>query len=222
MLAALGFLLAAAGPGCAKGPGTVVVVGTGEDSYYVADRTGDRDLTGFRRTNAAVELPAGPYVVRLNGTRADVRIRAGARVEVSAGVLLVAGSGADSYFVADSAGDRDLTGFRRTASPLELLPGSYVVRLNGSRADARIAAGQRTEIAAGSLVVSGSGEDSYYVADAAEEHDLTGFRRTGTPLELLPGTYVVRLGERRLPIEIRPGVQTTASPQADAEPGQGL
>ena len=212
MLTALASLLAAASPGCARGPGTVVVLGTGADNYYVADRTGERDLTGYQRTGTSVELPPGFYVVRLNGTRANVRIKAGRRVEVPAGSLVVSGSGADNYYVADSAGERDLTGYRRTGAPVELLPGTYVVRLMGTRAGATITGGQRTEIASGSLVVSGSGADNYYVADSAGERDLTGYRRTGTPVELLPGTYVVRLGPRRLPVQVRPGIQTTPGP----------
>ena len=124
----------------------------------------------------------------------------------------MSGSGADNYYVADSAGERDLTGYRRTSTPVELLPGSYVVRLMGTRAGATVTGGQRTEIAAGSLVVPGTGADNYYVADSAGERDLTGYRRTGTPVELLPGTYVVRLGPRRLPVQVRPGVQTAVGP----------
>ncbi len=211
-LAALASLLATAGPGCARGPGTVVVLGSGADSYYVADGAGERDLTGYRRTGTPVELPSGSYVVRLNGTRASVRIRAGKRAEVPAGSLIVSGSGADSYYVADSAGERDLTGYRRTGVVVELLPGSYVVRLMGTRAGATIAGGQRTEIAAGSLVVSGSGTDSYYVADSAGERDLTGYRRTGTPVELLPGTYVARLNGTRAGVTITGGQRTEIAP----------
>jgi len=82
----------------------------------------------------------------------------------------------------------------------------------GTRAGATVTGGERTELAAGSLVVSGSGADSYYVADSTGERDLTGYRRTGAPVELLPGRYVVRIGDRRLPVQIRPAEQTAAGP----------
>lgn len=147
---------------------------------------------------------------RLTGTRAGATIAGGRRTEIAAGTLVVSGSGTDSYYVADAAGERDLTGFRRTGTPMELLPGTYVARLNGTRAGVTITGGQRTEIAPGSVVVTGAANS--YLADSAGERDLTGFRRTGTPVELLPGTYVVRLGDRRLPVQVRPGVQAAVGP----------
>lgn len=211
-LSVAGALLALAAAGCAKAPGTIVVTGTGADSYFVADEAGERDLTGFHRTGATIEMPPGRYVVVLNGSRASVRVRSAQRVEVVAGSLGASGSGSDSYYVADSAGGLDLTGHHRTGSPLEMFPGRYVVWLNGTRADATVSAGQRTEIAAGSLLVSGSGGENYFLADSAGVRDLTGFHRSGTPMELLPGRYVVRLGDRRLPIQIMPGEQTSAGP----------
>lgn len=82
MLAALASLLAAAGLGCARGPGTVVVLGTGADNYYVAERTGERDLTGYRRTGAPVELLPGTYVVRLGPRRLPVQVRPGVQTAV--------------------------------------------------------------------------------------------------------------------------------------------
>ncbi len=203
-----GALLALASVGCARGPGTLVVTGAGTDSYYVADDAGERDLTGHRRTGTSVEMPSGRYVVRLNGSRASVRVRSGRRVEVLAGSLVVSGTGADSYYVADTTGERDLTGYRRTGAPVELLPGRYVVRLMGTRAGATVTGGERTELAAGSLVVSGSGADSYYVADTTGERDLTGHRRTGAPVELLPGRYVVRLMGTRAAATVSGGERT--------------
>jgi sarcosine oxidase gamma subunit len=207
-LAALASILATASPGCARGPGTVVVLGSGADNYYVADKTGERDLTGYKRTGTSVELPSGSYVVRLNGSRANVQVKAGKRVEVPAGSLVVSGSGADNYYVADSAGERDLTGYRRTGAVVELLPGTYMARLMGTRAVATVTGGQRTAIAAGSLIVSGSGADNYYVADSAGERDLTGYHRTSTVVELLPGTYVVRLAGTRAGATVTGGQQT--------------
>ncbi len=207
-----GALVALASAGCASGPGILVVAGAGTDNYYVADETGERDLTGYKRTGTTVEMPAGNYVVRLNGTRASVRVRSGRPVEVQAGSLVVSGSGADNYYVADSTGERDLTGYRRTSAPVELLPGTYVVRLMGTRAGATVKGGARTEVVAGSLVVSGTGADNYYVADSTGDRDLTGYRRTGTPVELLPGPYVVRLGEHRLLVQVRPGEQIATTP----------
>jgi hypothetical protein len=178
---------------CSTGPGTVLVSGTGADDYYVADARGDKALTGSRKTNTPTELPAGSYVVVLNGSRAPARIRAGSRTDVAAGNLVVSGTGADDYHVADSLGGQALTGSRRTNTATELFPGTYTVVLNGSQRQVTLTAGTTTQAPAGNLLVRGTGADDYHVADSLGGRALTGSRRTNTATELLPGTFTVEV-----------------------------
>ncbi len=188
--------------GCSRQPGTLVVTGTGLDDYYVADRAGQKALTGNRRTNAATELPAGAYTIVLNGSRQSVSIKGGKKTEVPAGNLVVTGTGLDDYYVADANGQSALTGHRRTNFVTELLPGSYTVVLNGSHQSVTITGGQKMEVQAGSLVVTGTGLDDYYVADAAGQTALTGHRKTSFVTELLNGSYTVVLNGSRQSVTI--------------------
>jgi hypothetical protein len=193
------------------GPGTVVVSGTGADDYYVADAQGNTALTGSHKTNTPTELPAGSYVVVLNGSRAPARIRAGRRTDVAAGNLVVSGTGADDYYVADSLGGRALTGSRRTNTATELLPGTYTMVLNGSQQRVTLTGGTTTEAAAGNLLVRGTGADDYYVADSLGGRALTGSRRTNTATELLPGTYTVVLNGSQQRVTLTGGTTTEAA-----------
>jgi hypothetical protein len=194
------------------GPGTVVVSGTGADDYYVADAQGNTALTGSHKTNTPTELPAGSYVVVLNGSRAPARIRAGRRTDVAGGNLVVSGTGADDYYVADSLGGRALTGSRRTNTATELLPGTYTMVLNGSQQRVTLTGGTTTEAAAGNLLVRGTGADDYYVADSLGGRALTGSRPTNTATELLPGTYAVRLRDRSFTVQVKPGASSIVRP----------
>jgi len=195
---------------CATGPGTILVIGTGADDYYVADARGDKALTGSKKTNTPTELPAGSYVVVLNGSNAPARIRAGTRTDVAAGNLVVSGTGSDDYHVADSLGSRALTGSRRTNSATELFPGTYAVVLNGSQRRVTLSGGTRTPAPAANLLVRGTGADDYHVADSLGGQALTGSRRTNTATELFPGTYTVVLNETQLRVTLAGGTTTEA------------
>lgn len=76
-LVPLAFAAAAALRCGSTGPGTVVVSGTGADSYYVADSLGARALTGSRPTNKATELLPGTYGVQLRDRSFTVQVRPG-------------------------------------------------------------------------------------------------------------------------------------------------
>ena len=51
--------------------GTLAVLGAGTDMYEVFDETGEKKIK-LVRTGAALELPAGPCLVVLSGTRKRV------------------------------------------------------------------------------------------------------------------------------------------------------
>ena len=200
--------LMALAAGCSHAPGTLLVRGTGSDGYYVADANGGRALTGYLATNASTSLPAGTYTVVLNGSTQLVRVRAGATVEVRAGALFVSGLGADGFYVADSGGERALTGSRTTGLAFELLPGTFTAVLNNSRQRVVVAAGVTDTVRAGNAFASGLGADGYYVADSTGLRALTGSRTTNGPFELVPGRYSVVLNNSRQVVTILPGERT--------------
>ncbi len=206
---------------CSRQPGSLLVSGTGSDGYHVADRTGQKSLTGSRTTNAATELPPGTYTVVLNGSRQSVAVKAGRSTEVQAGNLLVSGTGGDGYYVADSTGEHSLTGSRNTNGAFELLPGTYTVVLNSSRQRVVISAGTKTEVQAGSILVSGTGADGYYVADSTGQRSLTGSRNTNVPFEVVPGTYTVVLNGSRQRVVVSPGAKTDVPAGAVVVSGGG-
>lgn len=170
------------------GTGTVLVVGIGEDLYDVFDATGENKL-GFTHTGKELTVPAGKCTVVLNNTRQTVTVEPDQQTVVEAGAIAVSGTGQDLYAVWDAAREHKLS-FKYTNGEIEVLEGSYVVVLNGSSAALSVAAGEKTVVEAGILVVPGEGTTLYEVYDEAGENKLD-FRFVGGEMELLPGTYRV-------------------------------
>ena len=139
-------------------------------------------------------------------------VAAGKQAEVVAGSLRVAGTGKERYHVLDATGQRELTGYIATNSTAELLPGTYTVELNGTRDQVTVAAGKQAEVVAGSLRVAGTGKERYHVLDATGQRELTGYIATNSTAELLPGTYVVKVGDRSMTARVHAGQQTNVSP----------
>ena len=193
-----------------EGEGALVVSGTGDDLYYVFDSTG-HEKVGFTRTNSEMPLPAGAYVVALNGTRQDATIQAQATTTLASGQILVSGIGQDLYRVFNASG-QDKLGFTTTNKPFEVFPGAYVVSLNGARDTVVVEAGGQAVAEAGRIVVQGDGEQLYRVYDSTGERKLQ-FTSTGKEIELLPGDYVVVLGEDRWPATVTAGERTVVVPE---------
>jgi hypothetical protein len=124
--------------------GTLVVSGEGRDLYEVYDQTGSKRLE-FTRTNNAMKLFEGTYVVRLRNSSQTVSVRAGEQTVVKTGTLVVSGDGQDSYEVFDESGKERLD-FTSTGNVIELLPGAYVVVCRERKCDAVVTAGSRTTI----------------------------------------------------------------------------
>jgi len=186
----------------------LVVSGSGQDIYQVYDAADEKHLKTVR-TNTAVELFPGNYLLVLNGTRRSATVAQARRTIVVSGSITVAGSGEDSYRASDKAGKTSL-GSRRTNASIELFSGDYTVELNGSRLPAAVQAGRNTSLAAGSIVVAGSGEDIYQTYDKAGTTSL-GSRRTKASIELFPGDYVVELNRLRRDVRVAAGKQTVVN-----------
>src|SRR5580765_2477605 len=105
------------------------------------------------------------------------------------GSAMVAGSGKGRYYVHDVSG-KILVG-EQTNAAVELLPGNYIVELNGTTQSITVSEGQNATVAAGGATVAGSGTGRYYVHDVAGKILIGG--QTNAAVELLPGNYTVEL-----------------------------
>jgi len=182
--------------------GGAMVAGSGKARYYVHDVSG-KILVG-EQTNAAVELLPGNYTVELNGTTQRITVSEGQNATVAAGGAMVAGSGTGRYYVHDVSG-KILVG-EQTNAAVELLPGNYIVELNGTTQSITVSEGQNATVAAGGATVAGSGTGRYYVHDVAGKILIGG--QTNAAVELLPGNYTVELNGTTQRFPIRAGEQT--------------
>ena len=115
-----------------------------------------------------------------------------------AGTLMVSGTGGQGYSVFDASGKERLTYDRPTNSATELVAGTYTVVLNESRQRIEVPAGKETVVRAGTLMVSGTSGQGYSVWDASGKERLTYDRHINSITELLPGMYMIKVGERKL------------------------
>jgi hypothetical protein len=174
----------------------------GQDFYTVFDSAGEKQL-GYARTKAPIELFPGDYVVDLHGARRTVRISPGRLTSLQSGTITVSGTGADFYEVYDAAGKKQLA-YAKTNGLLELFPGEYSLGLHGASVGATVRAGRDTIVAAGRVVVPGSGATFYTVYDAKGDKQLA-YAKTNAEIELLPGSYAIELNNIRRVVQVSAG-----------------
>ncbi len=192
--------------------GTLMVSGTGGQGYSVFDASGKERLTYDRPTNSATELVAGTYTVVLNESRQRIEVPAGKETVVQAGTLMVSGTGGQGYSVFDASGKERLTYDRPTNSATELVAGTYTVVLNESRQRIEVPAGKETVVRAGTLMVSGTSGQGYSVWDASGKERLTYDRHINSITELLPGMYMIKVGEKNFTVSVKAGDRATVTP----------
>ncbi len=180
-------------PAEGEGPGMLLVSGSGKDLYDVF-RSDDGSKVTTAGTNTAVELEAGSYLVGLGGARQLVTVRAGETTRLGAGTLVVAGLGESLWAVFDATGAKKID-FTRTNKPVDLLEGSYLVELGGTRRPVVVRADEKTTVEAASLTVAGSSGSLYGVFDPTGTTKYA-FTSVGRTVELLPGFYSVQVAER--------------------------
>lgn len=178
-------------------PSSVLVKGLGKDLYYIFDMQGQRVEENF--TNRAEELTPGNYQISVGGSssayqRQPITVSADQQTVLSAGSLMVTGFGDDLYYIFNELGQQVDSKF--TSSPKELLPGNYQVRLGGNgdnspRQSLVVEAEKQTTLASGSLLVTGDGSQQYRVYNDKIQYMTS--RSLNRAMELLPGTYQVRL-----------------------------
>jgi len=122
------------------------------------------------------------------------------------GKLLVKGLARDLYEVFDLKTNKKVH-FGSTNGVAELPAGVYRVALNNSSCTVTVASDQTAELQAGSVVVSGIGQDLYEVYGVGANKKLA-FVSTNGVVELLPGDYRVGLHHALQAVHVNPGKQT--------------
>lgn len=194
-----------AGCGGGEGVGTLSILGTGDDSFELLDMRRNKIASG--KTSTQLTIPAGSYMVVVNGSGKSVRIASGSTATVALGSVVVAGAGDGTYEIHDPTGQKTLAS-RAINKPMELQPGEYVAMLYQDGMRITVKPRQRTVIRAGTLAVIGSKHTFYTVYDQSGTQKMD-FRSATRTIDLLPGTYQVQAGGRTFKVEIKAGETNT-------------
>jgi hypothetical protein len=178
------------------------VDGSTSEYWYLLDSLGTQ--LGYATLGSPLGVFPGRYTIKVNNTYVSVTAQAHAVHPVATGTAVVQGTTSEYFYVLDPNGQQ--LAYSTLGNPVSLLPGSYRVRLNNTHAPLTVEPGRPAVLTAGSVVATGSTSEYYYVHDAAGEQ--LGYATLGSPASFLPGTYALRVNNRRTPIEIAAGQAT--------------
>ena len=177
--------------------GLLDVQGTTDEHYYLFDPAGTQ--LAYSKLSKPLSAFPGSFVVKVNGTETKAEIRAGETTKLQSGTLLVHGSTDAHYYAFNSAGAQ--LAYQKLSKPLAVLPGSVVVKVNGTSVPVEIAPGAQAEIQTGTLLVQGTTDEHYYVFDAAGAQLV--YSKLSQPVSLLEGSYTVKVTGAPFPVEVK-------------------
>jgi hypothetical protein len=188
--------------------GTISVSGTGKGAYKVYGSTGTGDVLGSAKTNEAVPLPTGEYVVSLNKSVQTAVVEAGKKETLEAGIVSIAGTGNDTFYVYDETGTGDYLAYAKLNEEIELFPDTYTLSLNKSRQNITVESGEKSVATAGAVSVAGIGADTFYIYEDDLSGNYLAYAKTNQDIEILPGSYIVSMNDTKEPAEVKAGEKT--------------
>lgn len=168
--------------------GTITVKGTTGEFYYVLDSS-DKQLN-YNTLEKSLAFFPGKYHLKVNNTSLQVEVLAGQVTPITTGSLLVKGLTEEYYYVTDTLGNA--LNYQNLNKPLAFLPGVLHVKVNNTLVHGEVLAGRTTEFVTGSLMLTGTGTEYYYVLD--ESGNQLNYNTLNRSLSLFPSEYTVRLG----------------------------
>jgi hypothetical protein len=214
--------------------GLLTVTGVGRDSYTVYDafgKTSQLYSSASQLTGKDVELFAGTYSPVLNGTKQITTVQAGQKTILISGSYTVFGAGLDRTDIYDVDNTLALNLSHITNREVEIFPGTYTLRLNGTTQKVTIAAAQQSYLYSGVLKMPNLGSTgSYqYVFNMLGTQLFAKLPDTFT--EVFPGTYKVSLNTLSNTVTVQagdnipadlaktfPSAGTTSVPQTSTPP----
>ena len=141
----------------------------------------------------------------MNNTSLEAEVEGEKMTELATGSILVNGSTNEYYYVSDTLGNA--LNYQNLNEPLSFFPGNVQIKLNNTLMNARVIKGETIELQTGSIMLTGSGTEYYYVLD------LTGnslnYNTINKSLSFFPSEYVVKLGENTRKAIVAPSKLTS-------------
>lgn len=194
---------------------TIDVAGTTSEYWYLLDSLGTQ--LGYALLGNSLGVFPGGYTIRVNNTHDRVTAEARNAVSLATGTIEVAGATGEYFYVLDENGQQ--LAYSLLGEPVSLLPGSYRARVNNSFAPFTVEGGRATSLTAGTVFGSGTTAEYYYVLDGAGQQ--LGYALLGAASSYLPGTFVFKLNNRTMPIEVKAGDTTEVQTGTVVVAGQG-
>jgi hypothetical protein len=196
----------------AKEPGNLEIRNAAPSGHDVLDAaTGEKvgDISSFQRE---IKLPAGIYNIRFGESLwRGVQVTAKGRTVLEPAVLEIENPMPSGHEVVDSETGAEVLELSSFTAQGTLLPGLYDVRFGGTVwSNVRLDGGTRTTLRPGVLVVENASGGGHDVFDAAGRKvaDVSSF---GHMAALVPGSYSVEIGGRRVPFTLAEGQRVTLS-----------
>ncbi len=194
--------------------GKLIVQGTGDDYYQTYDEFGRESRGNTRYTNKSIELLAGDYVVKLNGTEKIATVIAGQTTTLQASKLAVTGIGLSNYHLYDEFARGMLTySSRKTNAYFEVFAGTYQVRLNNTGKTVTVQTGESVTVPSALLTFPNSNAIKYTLHDEQGDYLTYSSFYGGDRIELFAGTYILKTGGNEQQVTLTTGATTSTGGQ---------
>lgn len=193
-------------------PGNLEIKNASPQGHDILDAITGAKVDAISSFQRQVRVPAGIYNVTFGkGLWRGVEVRANGLTVLEPATLVIENAMGNGHSVRDSETGAEIINLSSFLHRSPLLPGLYDVEFGGTVwANVRLDGGKTTTLDPGVIVLDGASGSGHAVYDAGGRKvaDLSSF---GHFQSLVPGSYTIELGGRRVPFTLAEGQRVTLS-----------
>jgi len=187
-------------------PGTLALKNPSASRHEVISVKTAKSVGSLSSVTSDIALPPGFYNVRFGNTLwRSIEVEPERKTTIETAIIRLPGASYRGHEIVDWETKEVVGKLSSSRSSMNVMPSSYEVRFGTLSVPVTLKPGEIRDIDAGSISFKGLPINSRSIVDAKTGEEITTVSATGSSATLPPGKYILVLGDKKVPFEIKPG-----------------
>lgn len=189
-----------------KDPGVLELSNSAASRHQVLSVESGKVVGHLSAVTPAIDLPPGFYNVKFgNALWRSIEVEPGKTTSIETAIIRLPSASYRGHDILDWETREVVATLKSSRKSVNVMPSSYIVKFGSLEVPLTLKAGETKMIDAGSVSFKGLPINSRSIVDAKTGAEVTTVSATSSSATLPPGNYILILGDKKVPFEIKPG-----------------
>lgn len=189
-------------------PGTLMLKNPSASRHKVINVKTGKSVGSLSAVTSSIALPPGFYNVEFgNSLWRSIEVEPAKRTTIETAIIRLSAASYRGHQILDWETKEAVGKLSSSRASMNVMPSSYVVKFGTLEVPVTLEPGEIKDIDAGSISFKGLPINSRSIVDAETGKEVTTVSATGSSATLPPGKYILILGKKKVPFEIKSQVK---------------